>query len=175
LRRIEDDSIIKKVGVRLEKNFKDLDDKIGAVLMFVVLVITFLNVVSRYLIHASFSFTEELTSVIFVLISLLGASIATKNVGHFALDLLTNYMPPKAKAICKVLSDLISLILCAVIAVLSIKMVIHQYGIGSISTSMHIPQWIYGLTVPVGMFFMTFRYIQRLCASCKELIKGDKV
>jgi len=104
LRRIEDDSIIKKVGVRLEKNFKDLDDKIGAVLMFVVLVITFLNVVSRYLIHASFSFTEELTSVIFVLISLLGASIATKNVGHFALDLLTNYMPPKAKAICKVLS-----------------------------------------------------------------------
>ena len=158
----------------MKKYLSDMDEKISAGLMLVILIIAFLNVISRYFIHASFSFTEELTTVLYVLIALLGAASGIKHGSHFVLDLLTNVMKPNLKRICAFVSDLVGSIICVVISVLSVSMVLQQYKIGTVSTSMHIPQWIYGLTIPIGMFYMAGRYIQHLIQSTKELVKGGR-
>ena len=156
----------------MKKYVSDLDEKISAGLMLVILIIAFLNVVSRYFIHASFSFTEELTTVLYVLIALLGAASGVKHASHFVLDILTNIMKPNMKRVCAFISDMVGSIICVIISVLSVSMVMQQYKIGTVSTSMHIPQWIYGLTIPIGMFFLAGRYIQHLIHSIKELAKG---
>ena len=157
----------------MKKIIKDLDIKISGLLMLIILIITFANVISRYFIHASFSFTEELTTVLYVLIVLLGASYAVKEGSHFALDLLVNALSPRWQRVCYFISDLIGFILCAIISYVSVPMIIQQYKAGTITISMHVYQWIFSLGVPIGMFSMLYRYVRRLINSTKALIKGD--
>ena len=52
-----------------------LFEVIGVLGLFIMLVIAFGNVVSRYLLPTSWAFTEELTCGLFILVSLLGAAL----------------------------------------------------------------------------------------------------
>ncbi|MEI3180654.1 MAG: TRAP transporter small permease subunit [Lachnospiraceae bacterium] len=49
------------------------------------------------MLHFSFSFTEELVCAMFVLLSTMGGALASKENGHYTLDLITGMMKPKIK------------------------------------------------------------------------------
>jgi C4-dicarboxylate transporter DctQ subunit len=56
----------------MKKILDQIDIGISELLLIVMTSLAFANVLSRYVIHASISFTDELTSSLFVLFSLLG-------------------------------------------------------------------------------------------------------
>lgn len=125
-----------------------------------MVIITFGNVVSRYILHASLSFTEEITTVVFVWISFLGASVATKRKGHLGFSAIVDMFPEKYKKAAGVFTTLCGFILFAVLLKFGIDMVISQYKTGHTSPALGWPGWLFGISIPVGALILVLRFLQ---------------
>ena len=61
----------------------------------VMTALVFANVLSRYVFHSSLSFSEEITTYLFVLLSMMGTAIAAKHRAHLGLSIITDAVGPK--------------------------------------------------------------------------------
>ena len=76
-----------------------IEEIVAAVCLSVMTILAFANVVARYVFSASFSFSEEITTYLFVLLSLLGTAIAARRRAHLGLTILTDVVSPKVRRI----------------------------------------------------------------------------
>lgn len=65
-----------------DKIFGKIEEIIAGICLTIMSILAFTNVLARYFFHASFSFSDEITTYLFVLLSLIGASIAAKRHEH---------------------------------------------------------------------------------------------
>lgn len=72
----------------LDKIVVKIENYVCIVTFIIMIFLTFANVVSRFLLHMSLSFTEEMTGL-FVIASLAGASVAVRNQSHLGLTSLS--------------------------------------------------------------------------------------
>ena len=128
-----------------------------------MLALTFLNVLSRFFLHMSLSFSEEIVTGLFVLASLAGASVAVRDGSHLGLDYLVSFMPKTVQKALALLANLLGIVMCSVILYYGVFMVADEYVSGQLSATMQWPEWIYGSTVPLGASLLTFRYCYAIC------------
>ena len=131
-----------------------------AVVLIVMLTLVFLNVISRYVLHFSFSFTEEMVCTGFVLLSTMGGALASLENKHYTLDLVTGLMKPATRKVFMIIDTLLTVVASAVLFVCSLQMVMSQFKMGSLSIALKVPSWIYGSCVPFGLIFMIFRSVE---------------
>ena len=124
--------------------------------------LTFVNVVSRYVFSASLSFSEEITTYLFVLLSLLGSAIAAKRGAHLGLTLITDHLGPRAGRILGIISMIFATLFSALICYFGVFMTINQFTKGQLTAGTQLPEWIFGAFVPVGALFVTIRFGQNL-------------
>ena len=77
---------------------KFLDNFENYIMSFGLTVMTFItviNVISRKFLGLSMSFLEEITTAMFILVSLLGAAQVAKKGGHLGLSILTDFIPKR--------------------------------------------------------------------------------
>ena len=70
-----------------------IERAVAAACMALLCIITFVNVVTRYLTNASFAFTEEVSVFLLVLLTLLGSVAAFIDGGHIRITLIVNLLP----------------------------------------------------------------------------------
>ncbi len=128
--------------------------------LIMMLALVFLGVLSRYLLHFSFSFTEELVCMGFVLLSTMGGALASMENGHYTLDLVTGLMKPKTKKIFLIIDTALTILAACVLFVCGFKMVREMFQIGSLSIALRIPNWIYASSVPFGLVFLIYRSVE---------------
>ena len=131
---------------------------IGCLVAMTILV--FANVFSRFVLHASLSFSDEITTKLFILLSMLGTAIAAKRRAHLGLSILTDAVSPKVRRIMLIFGFGLSTIFSFLVFFYGIKMVRNEYILGQVTPSMQWPEWIYGCFVPFGAAFMTLRFAQ---------------
>lgn len=146
-------------------NFESI---IVAFVMLTMLILVFLGVISRYVLHFSFSFTEELVCAMFVLLSTMGGALASKENSHYTLDLITGMMKPKMKRIFLIIDTALTCVAASVLLFTGITMVQSQMKIGSLSIALKIPNWVYGSFVPFGLAFILLRSILFIIKLCKK-------
>lgn len=151
------------------KLLNDLEERICAITMAIMLLITFANVVSRYVLHYSIAFTEEITTNLFVLLCTMGVAIAAKRGSHLGLSLIPDSLSDKKKAVLVGVTNIISGIFGLVLLYTGTLMVIHQKSIQAMSICLQCPSWIYGLSLPVGAFFIILRFGQGAYFSFKDV------
>jgi TRAP-type C4-dicarboxylate transport system permease small subunit len=64
------------------------------VMMVVLCADVFLGVFSRYVLHSTFTWYDEIARLLFVWIVFLGAAVGVRRSGHFRLQLLIERFPP---------------------------------------------------------------------------------
>ncbi len=146
-----------------------LEEIIAAVCLSVMTVLAFANVVARYVFSASFSFSEEITTYLFVLLSLLGTAIAARRRAHLGLTILTDLVSPKVRRILHIIGYLFAVAFTGAIFYYGILMVISQRQLGQVTANMQWPEWIFGSFVPIGALLATIRFAQVLV----EEIRGN--
>lgn len=125
-----------------------------SVAMCVMVFLAAGNVIARKLFNSSWSFTEELTCALFIFITMLGAGMLSRSNGHISLDIVTNLLPkPFHKPLVALTMIVVSLV-SVVLIVSGIRMVISEIRSGQTTPALHIKEWIYGMTIPVGAFFI---------------------
>lgn len=132
-----------------------------AVMLFFMAILAFINVIIRYLTTFSFSFSEELLVNLFVWITMLGASIATRKGALLGVTFLVDRLPAGLKKVASLAVTFCGVTLFMLLAFHGVDMVRSEYRSGMTTYSMALPMWIFGLAVPVCAFLLIARTIQR--------------
>lgn len=158
----------------MKKIIQNLDEVLAAIVLVILVVVMFLNVLFRQIEGLAFSaFADEITTKLFVLFSLLGASIAAKRKSHLGLTVLTDAVSDKAKTWINFFGYIIAAAFCILLIVYGTKMTINEYTMNQKTLTNQWPEWIFGAFIPIGMLFCTYRFIQCAIATihCKD---GEK-
>lgn len=142
------------------KVFDSLEDWFMVLSLGFMLVLNFANVVSRYLLNTSLSFTEEITTNLFVWSCFIGAAAAAKRGAHLGFDLLLMYLPKKVQRIVTALVTLVTLGMFGLLFVLSFDMIETQIMLKQETPALGWPEWTISLAITVGAFFCFARFAQ---------------
>jgi TRAP-type transport system small permease protein len=80
----------------------------------VMAVLVFGNVVLRYGFASGITISEELSRLLFVWLTFLGAIPVMYQGGHLGVDMLVNALPPSGRRACRIVSNLLMLACCVV-------------------------------------------------------------
>jgi len=153
-----------------------IEEGICILCLIAMTTLVFANVFSRYVLHLSLSFSEEITTNLFVLLSMMGTAIAARRRAHLGLSILTDTVSPKVRRRLLIFGYGLSTVFCFAVFFYGIKMVRNEYILGQVTPSMQWPEWIYGCFVPFGAAFMTLRFAQITLEEIRtpaEMVKSD--
>jgi len=154
-----------------EKKKFYLDELLGAFFLAIMSLITFVNVVNRYLFSKSLAFSEEVVVNLFVWITLLGISIAFRRGSHLQMTNLYDKFSPQLKRISIAVSGVIGVVIFAFLIYNSCREIYKNMTFyHTISDALGIPTWIYSLGTPVFSLFV----LKEIIASTLKGIKKNK-
>tara|TARA_R110002096_G_scaffold383566_3_gene577429 strand:+ start:7873 stop:8562 length:690 start_codon:yes stop_codon:yes gene_type:complete len=102
---------------RLGRFVNELEENVIALTLGIMTVLTFVNVVLRYLFNASLIWGLELVLVLFAWLVLLGLSYGVKTTMHLGVDAITNILPDRPRR----LTAIIAALACVLYAFLLMK------------------------------------------------------
>lgn len=136
-----------------------IEDIICAICLIVMTTLTFANVVARYVFSASFSFSEEITTYLFVMLSLIGSAAAARRKAHLGFTAILDLLPAGVKRAIQTMSYALATAFSAALFWYGINMVQSQIFHGQVTAGMQWPEWIFGSFVPLGAFFITIEFL----------------
>jgi len=144
------------------------EEYLSSVVFMVMLALAFVNVIFRNF-ATSISYTEEITTSLFVLLCLLGTSIAAEEESHLGLSVVTEFLPDKQRKIFAAAGNFLGTVFSIILLFTGIQMVIAEYELKQISIALQIPQWIYGSFLPFGAFWMAIRFGQSMLRNINDI------
>ena len=146
----------------MEKFLQSLEDNFCGVVLVVMLVLTFINVIARYIFLASMPFVEELTRLGLMILSLVGAAVAAKRRAHLGLSVLTDLLPQKAQNALTVIGNALGVFFGVILVWFGYGMVRNEYVNQLKTAGMQWPEWIFGIWVVIGGAVLVIRYLQMI-------------
>lgn len=151
----------------LFKLWEDIEKYVIVPGFVVMLSVTFLNVLSRYLLNMSLAFMDALTRNLFIWVALFGSGLAARKGAHLGLSILTDTWPP-LRRISLMVTLLCSLVLYSSIAFFSLGLMKTQIDRGQMSAALNIPEWILMISVPLGCLIIIIRFIEFIALEWKN-------
>lgn len=145
---------------RFLKLFTQVEEKVSLLVYIVMLTITFINVIGRYVFHASISFTDEVTTNLFVLLSIIGTGIAARGRAHLGLSAFTELLSQKTQLLISAIGNALGCMFGLILLITGIGMTMNQIRLGTITAMLLWPAWIFGIFLPIGAVFITVRFLQ---------------
>jgi len=138
-----------------------LDHWLVAICMAVMVVIAFLNVLSRYIFHFSLAATEEITINLFVWMTVIGIGLAFERSGHLGMVTFFHRFPRSMQKVSILIYSILAAGLFLVLDWYMIQAIYDEITLFQAkSASLDIPVWIYYAGLPVLSVFV-FRGIYR--------------
>jgi len=160
-------TIVDKKESRGLSTLANLDIAVAAVILAVLIVLTFAGVIWRYIFNAPFTWLEEVQTSCMVWIVFAGAGAAFRMGNHVAIEMIVDMMPEKMQ---KAMNWIISVIVVIVIGFLfkqSLGFIQVFLRSGRSTSMLKIPYaWVYGISIVA--------YIDMIISYFYSIIKGVK-
>jgi len=121
-------------------------------------LLTLANVLVRYFTDLSFAFTEEISVVLMVFMTLVGASHAFASDHHISILYFVERKPAWRRAARKLAAGC-SLLMFGLLAWYGVRMTWDDYQFEVTSPSLGVPQWWYSVWLPVLSVLIVVRLI----------------
>ena len=132
-----------------EKRPARIERALAAGCMALLCIITFANVLVRYLSNASFAFTEEFSVFLMLVLTLLGSASAFAEGKHIRITLLVDKLPGAARRFCSILEWLANIALFGLLAWFGWRMALDDFEFEVTSPGLGLPQWWYTVWLPL--------------------------
>lgn len=139
-----------------------LEESLIAFLLAVMTLITFGQVVARYLFNYSFVWALELSTFLFGGLIFLGMSYGVRVNAHIGVDALVKLLPRRAAHRLAIVATLLCLVYAAIVFVGGWVYVAKIRQIGILAQDIPIPQWIPRVVLPLGFALLFFRFAEVL-------------
>jgi TRAP-type transport system small permease protein len=138
-----------------------IEEALGAAAIGLIALISFGNVVVRYLTSASFAFTEEYSIFLLVVMTFVGSAFAFATGGHIRIQALEDRLPPRGRLLLRTVTILVTTIVLGLVAWYSAWLTWDQYLFEETSPGLGYPQWLYTVWLPVLTVLCILRAWQR--------------
>lgn len=142
--------------------FGRLEEYIVAFLLAAMTLVTFAQVVARYVFNYSFVWAFELTTWLFAGMIFLGISYGIRVGAHIGVDALINLLPKHIAHVTTIVATILCLIYSVIVFTGAWTYVETMKMIGILAQDIPIQQWIPRLVLPIGFALMFFRFAQVL-------------
>lgn len=136
-----------------------IERALAAGCMALLCIITFTNVVVRYLSNASFAFTEEFSVFLLLMLTLLGSVGAFAEDRHIRITLLVDKLPRPGRNFCAGLEWLANTSLFTLLAWLGYRMAFDDFEFEVTSPGLGLPQWWYTVWLPLLSALIVLRLL----------------
>jgi len=126
-----------------------LEEYTAGIAIGVLGVITFANVVVRYLTNFSFAFTEELSVFLMVLVALVGGSSVMAKGGHLKIMFVVDRVSPGRRRVVGLIANAVTAIMFLLLAIFGARMAWDEYRFEVTSPGLGVPTWIYTVWLPL--------------------------
>ena len=142
--------------------FGRLEELLVAFLLAAMTLVTFAQVVARYIFNYSFVWAFELTTYLFAGLIFLGISYGIRVGAHIGVDALINILPKKIAHLTTIVATLLCMVYSVIVFIGAWSYVATMKMIGIYAQDLPILQWIPRLVLPVGFALMFLRFTQLL-------------
>ena len=145
---------------RLGRIVNELEESIIALLFAAMTLVTFTQVVLRYVFNSGFVWALELTVYLFAWLVLFGMSYGVKVGAHIGVDAFVRLFPDKVQRVFGLIVVIAGLIYGTILLIGSWDYVSKLFLIGIESEDLPIPQWLPMAILPIGVALLMFRIAQ---------------
>ncbi len=143
----------------LLKVLSNLDIWVAAIIMFALLILTFVNVLMRYVARSPITWADELQLFMFLWIVYLCAGAGFRNGSHVVIEILVDSLPAKAKKACEIVAFIVSIVVVVFLMIQSNAYYFQLIKTGKIATLLRVPfKYIY-VCIPIGNVLMVISLI----------------
>jgi len=139
-----------------------IEGAVGAALMGLLCLITFANVVTRYLTNVSIAFTEEFSVAMMVMLALVGAAAAFARNQHMRMGFLVDGLPARGRRAIELLVLALGCSLFALLVWYGSRLAWDEFRFDVGSPGLGVPQWLYTIWLPVLSALVCARIIGRM-------------
>ena len=137
-----------------------VEEFLSAGLLAAITVLTFTQVVLRYVFDTGLIWALEATTYLFGWLVLLGMSIGVRTNSHIAVDLVVSALPIRLRRAAVMLAIVLSLLYALLMLYGSVTLVSQLRVFGSLAHDIPLPRWILLLSLPVGFGLLSMRILQ---------------
>jgi TRAP-type C4-dicarboxylate transport system permease small subunit len=145
-----------------------LERAAAAIAMAAICVITFANVVVRYLTDVSFAFTEEYSIFLMVVMTLCGSAVAVAADRHIRITFVVERLPAPLRAFAALLAWTASLVMFALLVWLGFRFAYDEWRFEVTSPALGVPQFLYTMWLPLLGVVVLLRIAGRLIRAFRD-------
>lgn len=144
------------------------EDWVGGLAMGVLALITFLNVLVRYLTNQSFAWTEEISVSLMVIMTMVAAGAAVRRDRHIRIEILFHRGSATSRRRLAMLSSAATVLTFLILFGLGLRLFWDDYRYDVTSPGIGVPQWWYTVWLPILSLAIAGRAMQRLIDSWRS-------
>ena len=145
-----------------------IEENVAGVILGLLALITFVNVLVRYLTDFSFAFTEEFSIFLMLVMTLVGSSSLMAKGGHLNITYLADKLPDKYRLWARFASMGLACATFLILVVLGGRMTWDEYRYEVTSPGLGIPTWIYTVWLPLLSLAIAGRAVGAILRLRKE-------
>lgn len=155
------------MGLRVIVN--RLEEGVLAFLLALMTLLTFIQVVLRYVFNSGIVWSLEATTYAFGALVLIGMSYGVRTRTHIAVDLFVRRMPQTVQHYVRILAIVACLVYALLMLYGSSVFVERLYALGNLARDVPAPKWLLTATMPLGFALLGYRFLE----SGWQLLRGD--
>ena len=137
-----------------------LEEGLIALLMAAMTLVTFVQVVARYVFNYSFVWALELNTVLFAWLIFVGMSYGVRVGAHIGIDAVVRHLGRSAARVVGMVAAAFCIAYSLIVLVGGWTYVAKMYDVGIEMQDLPIPQWLPRIVVPLGFALLTLRFTQ---------------
>lgn len=139
-----------------------IEEVLIAAAMAAMALITFGNVVVRYLTNVSFAFTEEYSVVLMVVVTMIGSSLAVAAGRHIRIGVLIDGMTPALRRRFEMIAMAAVIVCFGILLIYGGSLAWDEYRYEVLSPGLGNPQWLYTGIMPLLAIAVIARAVGRI-------------
>lgn len=126
-----------------------LEDWFSVLILAALALITFGNVLVRYLTDSSFAWTEEISIFLLIVLTMTAGATAFVRNQHIRIEIIADGGTPRRQRTLALITHTLVLLFFVLLTVLSARMALDDYTWGDTSPAIGIPNWWYTIWMPI--------------------------
>lgn len=154
-------NILRDILGKLEKVVDNCVVLVCGSMLLGITVLIFIQVIFRYVLQNSISWSEELTRYMLIWTVFLAAGYVLNKGGHANIDLVLTRLSPKMRAVVEKCTLLLVMAFAGII--IRYGFMLMRFGQRQISSALEIPMHYVYLAIPIGGALLIFYCVVLLC------------
>jgi C4-dicarboxylate transporter DctQ subunit len=146
-------------NLNLKSILEHIEEIAMATLLAFMTLLTFAQVVLRYVFNSGWVWSLEATTYSFAALVLVGMSYGVRTNSHIAVDLITRRLPPAIGRIAAITAIALCLLYCGMMLYGSAVFVDRLATLGNDARDIPVAKWILTLVMPIGFALLSIRFL----------------